>query len=242
MLNNKVSSAGGGGVDKPRIPGVGWGIMNGILMFIPLVVFVLIIWLVVCGFMDLYGRSKLGAFLALAGLCVLGFLFFILPLLVNKPVRVPRAKCMNNLHQIGLAMKMYAMDDDDYPMRFSQLTNYAGTATLYICPASGHLCGDMTSVDEWADYVMVSGLKESDPKDSVHAFCLPGCHSGGGANVLFCDGSVRWYEAKDFTTLTNDPVLFFDTSNQTRIAELKIRTHLIWPTNHIVRKKHWWSR
>jgi prepilin-type processing-associated H-X9-DG protein len=91
-------------------------------------------------------------------------------------------------------------------------------------------------VDAWADYVLVAGLRESDGSASVHAFCLPEYHQYAGCNVLFLDGSVQWYEKKVFAKLMRHPELFFATSNQVQLAELKARTHINWPTHHIVRK------
>lgn len=217
--------------------------MNGILMFVPLAVFVLIIWLFVRAVMSLWNRSWFWGCLALAWLCVLGLLVFVLPLFLPTHGKSPRSKCMAYLLQLGKAMKMYSMDHNaNCAMSFSELTNYANNAKLYICPTSGHLPGNISNVDEWADYVLVAGLRESDPKYSVHVFCLPEYHKGAGANVLFLDGSVQWSDAQDFAKLTNDPTLFFSTSNQTQLAELKARTHLVCPTNHIMRKKRWWKR
>jgi len=217
--------------------------MNGMLMFVPLAVFVLIIWLFVRAVMSLWNRSWFWGCLALAGVpCVLGLLVFVLPLFLPTHGKSPRAKCLNNLAQIGKAMKMYSMDhNDNLAVSFSALTNYADNAKLYICYASGHLPGDMTNVDEWADYVLVSGLREGDPRDSVHAFCLPENHKGTGTYILFRDGSVQWYDAASLAALTNDPALFFGTTDQSQLAELKARTHLVWPTNHIVRRS-WWGK
>jgi type II secretory pathway pseudopilin PulG len=45
----------------------------------------------------------------------------ILPPLVSRPARAPRIQCVNNLKQIGLAMRVWDGDHGDkFPMSFSE--------------------------------------------------------------------------------------------------------------------------
>jgi len=65
----------------------------------------------------------------------------ILPSLSTAREKGRQANCINNLHQIGLAIEMYYQDYDDYPTWLSLLcrsktiagTNYLGTEKIFIC-------------------------------------------------------------------------------------------------------------
>lgn len=66
----------------------------------------------------------------------------ILPSLSTAREKGRQANCINNLHQIGLAIEMYYQDYDDYPTWLSNLcksevfglgSNYLGTGKIFIC-------------------------------------------------------------------------------------------------------------
>lgn len=58
----------------------------------------------------------------------------ILPSLSTAREKGRQANCINNLHQIGLAIEMYYQDYDDYPMWMSNLyKQYLGTDKIFIC-------------------------------------------------------------------------------------------------------------
>ncbi len=66
----------------------------------------------------------------------------ILPALSTAREKGRQANCINNLHQIGLAIEMYYQDYDDYPTWLSLLcksdipgigSNYLGAGKIFIC-------------------------------------------------------------------------------------------------------------
>ncbi|MCM8804161.1 MAG: type II secretion system GspH family protein [Candidatus Omnitrophica bacterium] len=66
----------------------------------------------------------------------------ILPSLSTAREKGRQANCINNLHQIGLAIEMYYQDYDDYPIWLSNLcksetvglgSNYLGKGKIFIC-------------------------------------------------------------------------------------------------------------
>ena len=166
-----------------------------------------------------------------------------------------RATCANNIKQTILFLKMYANDHEDaHPPTYTQLvgTNYiiAGSSdlTVFVCPSclqSGSTMmgavGNSKNIHEWTNYAYVSGLTENDPSNCVVIFCPPQNHKGRGANVGFLGGRVEWYSCKSdpastqrhpvytFQDLTNTPSLFYGTTNEVQLADLKKRTKIIYP-------------
>ncbi len=112
--------------------------------------------------------------------------------------RARRVACMNNLIMIGKARMMYAMDHTNGVPDLLAITNYAANPRLFICPSSGHNPGPLPSLRQWSDYVMASGLGTVTPPHAAVAFCPPENHDGKGGNILFDDGSVQWFDAKEF--------------------------------------------
>jgi hypothetical protein len=90
--------------------------------------------------------------------------------------KADRAKCVNNLKQLGLGARMWANDHNDLlPTSFDQMQNELPNKLVLFCPA-----GDGT-----AQYQLISpGIPETDP-EVVYAYC-PYHHSAG-----LCDGSVQ---------------------------------------------------
>ena len=73
------------------------------------------------------------------------------------------------------------------------------------------------------------------------AFCMPSNHHDKGTHVAFVDGHVQWfpchptsdtiqgYRQHTFHDLTNTPSLFYGTTNEVELIDLKKRTTIIWP-------------
>ncbi len=139
------------------------------------------------------------AFLVLAGM--------ILPMLARPtPHHSKRTRCMSNLSQISKACMMYAMDhEESFPPSLLSLTNYVSVPKLFVCPCSGNKPDPIESVDQWADYVLVTNLTAGSDSDLVLAYCKPGNHvNRNGANVLLVDGSVTWVKTEDFGMIPCD--------------------------------------
>jgi hypothetical protein len=170
---------------------------------------------------------KAGARFGLAVIC-LALVAMILPEVAHGSAHPTRDRCTSNLRQIGLGCKMYAMDhNEELPASFGMLTGYADDPKLFVCPASGHDPGSIQEVDEWTDYAYVVGLREADSPRCVLAFCPLVNHDGKKANVLFRDCSVVTYTPKHFAALTNNPALFFGTTNMVALAEIQRRARVL---------------
>ncbi|HUV38483.1 MAG TPA: DUF1559 domain-containing protein, partial [Planctomycetota bacterium] len=106
---------------------------------------------------------------------------FLLPALSKSQEAARRAACMNNTRQIGLAMAMYAADNDgEYPKEMSVLLQkgYLGTPKVFLCPSSrnaippGLFAGDPKKITEeelarFNSYVMVPGAKHNWPASAM---------------------------------------------------------------------------
>lgn len=124
-------------------------------------------------------------------------LVIFLPALVCPRERAPRISCANNLKQIGLGIKMYAGDHGKaFPAMLVDTRRYlADQPRLFICPQSGNRPGPIETVDEWTDYVYLSGLTSTSAQDKVIVFCSSKNHDWDGGNILFRDGHVEWFNS-----------------------------------------------
>ena len=154
-----------------------------------------------------------------------------------------RAACSGHLKHIVLFLKIYANDHQEtYPLTVDGLVGpelmRIGDASILVCPESHHKAGSLSNIHEWTDYAYVSGLTDGDPSDCVVAFCLPENHKGKAAVVGFIGGFVKWYpcikpdkETTTFQELTNTPSLFYGTTDEVKLADLKKRTRIIYPNS-----------
>jgi len=222
--------------------------LNFVLTFVISVLFVLI-----CAYCVVYAlyhaircfkekRIRKGMVLLLPSLGAAFVVFSVLSAVDGARQLSSQGVCNNNLKQIILFTKMYANDHyESYPAVFEWLndTNYCNhsKASVFVCPGTHHQAGGLTNIHEWTDYAYVSGLSESAPSKCVVVFCLPSNHQGLGANVGYVDGHIEWFPCKadptckepTFHDLTNTPSLFYGTTNETVLADLKKQTSIIYP-------------
>ena len=143
-------------------------------------------------------------------------------------------------------MKIYAEShSQNYPSSFNALAGIAAVSSNDTCcfvhSKRKHQQESLTNIEDWTDYAYVSGLKDTDPDGCVVVFCLPEHHGDNGANVGFMSGKTQWFFCKahkelpgeqhvpTFQELTNTPSLFFGTTDEVQLADLKKRTRIIWP-------------
>jgi len=151
--------------------------------------------------------------LALAGTIVSGvslllipiFAAMLLPALAKAKAKAQTINCVNNLKQLGLAVRLYSDDNNDiYPAGTNwcdALMTYAGTPKIYQCP------GDRAELQSGYAYnSALSGIAEADIAfDTVLIFeSDSGWNASGGKELMitqprhhqtyvigFADGSVQ---------------------------------------------------
>jgi len=132
------------------------------------------------------------------------------PLYLRERRPSPRIACTSNLKQIGLSLKQYAMDYDDWfpdksgPLGFEKLRSigYLTEHRVYSCPSckGPRVEGNQKLNNKIVDYVYRSGLRENDDFDKAKtplAWDRPTNHENYG-NVLFLDGHVTGFPGVDW--------------------------------------------
>jgi prepilin-type processing-associated H-X9-DG protein len=126
---------------------------------------------------------------------------------MEKPRRIASK---SNLKQIGLALKQYAMDynnflpDKSAAAGFEQLRNsdYLNDYGVYVCPFARHKRGkdDQKLTEDIVSYIYKGGYQDSDKKEASKipiAWDKPTNHENYG-NVLFLDGHVEGFKGADW--------------------------------------------
>ncbi len=140
-----------------------------------------------------------------AGLALLVFLAFVAWLVYpgggHPRENARRMNCASNLRQIGLALTVYAQNNDEaFPPNFDVLypddEGYLDNARVFSCPSHPsewqkiEETGEVRS--EWTSYVYVAGLTNEDDAACVLAYDRFENHAEDGVNVLFLDTHVEW--------------------------------------------------
>jgi prepilin-type processing-associated H-X9-DG protein len=148
------------------------------------------------------GLALAGFIMGLVGatLFVVGLLAgMLLPAVAAAREKARRTSCMSNLGALGKCGVMYSMDNDRAFPDFKSLATFGANAPkLFICKSSGHLPGDIATVDQWTDYILVPVAVRGTNDEDVVAFDKAPNHKGKGGNVLYVDGSVTWLNTEDF--------------------------------------------
>jgi len=117
--------------------------------------------------------------------------------------KIYRISCSSNLKQIGLSLKQYAMDYNDFfpnkSLEQLRTNDYLTDYGVYNCPSTVTRKGKDSEklTDEILDYVYRKGLKDSDDSETPLAWDKPQNHENYG-NVLFIDGHVEGFKGADW--------------------------------------------
>lgn len=141
----------------------------------------------------------------------------LLPALSSAREKARRISCASNLKQIGLALKQYSMDNDDWfpsgkgAAGLEQLRsgNYLTDYKIFVCPSTDVAPGkgkEALTEDNVSYIYLGSGLKDEDKNSDEAILCdkLPNHKKFG--NTLFGDGHVtgypgeKWYECAGLET------------------------------------------
>ncbi|MFH1856485.1 MAG: type II secretion system protein [Candidatus Omnitrophota bacterium] len=116
----------------------------------------------------------------------------LLPTVSGMRERGRRVTCANNLKQIGTALQMYAMDNNEsFPETLVELYNADGFAYIddegvFACPSAG---GKGTANNP--DFVYHSDVSITDTSNTPLLEDKEGNHKGG-KNVFYLGGHVKW--------------------------------------------------
>jgi prepilin-type processing-associated H-X9-DG protein len=125
----------------------------------------------------------------------------------------PRAKCVSNLHQIGLAILLYQQDHGgQYPDTLGRLTETEQIGPdVFVCPESNDqpstgpttraISDEVTAgpAGHHCSYVYIGrGLTDKTvTPTTIVAYDAPDDHGGDGGNALYGDGHVDWLNKAD---------------------------------------------
>ncbi len=121
----------------------------------------------------------------------------LIPILSSARTKARQTACASNLKQIGLALKMYAMDHKDkYPagnnaVGLSKLVkdNYLTDLSIFVCPHSKTIKSVKDLKEENSSYIYIGDFTEGDGPDIPVVFDKFG-NKKGFINILFQDGHV----------------------------------------------------
>jgi len=172
------------------------------------------------------GGLALGGIVAggLSVLLIVGSVVVLLPAMRRAQAqtfqRVHQINCVNNLKQLGLAVRLYSGDNADiYPAATNwgdAILNNAGSRKIFNCPGVTNQTGS-----SYAFNALLSGMKEDEiAPDTVMLFeSDAGWNASGGADLMitnarhgnlwaiaFADGSVQQFPAARFPTLRWNPI------------------------------------
>jgi len=165
-------------------------------------------------------------------IAIIGILAAILfPVFAQTREAARRASCQANLHQIGLALHLYAQDHDGrFPPRHHDLRPlvrpYLNSVSVFACPsdangvavgnqrfnasrATGRRDPGLLQVPAgwlYTSYQYRGGLTREHRGDTPLAGDWQFLHQGGTANVLYLSGAVRAVPAMDWVPYTPSPV------------------------------------
>ena len=121
----------------------------------------------------------------------------LVPVFSKARTTARKTACTSNLKQIGLALKMYAMDHkDNYPAGNNAVglnklikEDYLTDLSIYVCPNSKTVKGAKELKEANSSYIYIGDFVEGDGPDIPVAFDKFG-NKKGFINILFQDGHV----------------------------------------------------
>jgi competence protein ComGC len=111
------------------------------------------------------------------------------PFMRHSNESMARVDCANNLRTIGLAMYIYARENNgEFPPSLDTLYSeqYLGDVSAMNCPSN-----KTTGTRKDPDYMYTPGLTVRDESRTVLVRDRDDNHAGGG-NILYVNGTIEW--------------------------------------------------
>ena len=118
-----------------------------------------------------------------------------------------KISCMNNLKQIGLALRMYSSENDDvFPDKNGRAglqmlvdSGFLDSKYVFTCPATRKSLKSSADVATEASYCYAGGMNEASSVDSAIVMDCANNHDKFG-NILYVDGHVKGYAGVDWSS------------------------------------------
>ncbi len=113
-------------------------------------------------------------------------------------------RCAANMRELCFQIKRWNFEGDTYPPSIASL-GMTNDAKLFVSPGSGHVAGAMTNVEDWTDYIYVSGPNEPCMFDVALLICPPENHGGRYGHVCFGSGDIARLPADRIRAAVKEP-------------------------------------
>jgi len=143
----------------------------------------------------------------------------LLPALARAKSQAKSIQCVNNLKQIGLATRIWAIDHGEvFPSDFLSMSNELVNPKILVCPGDTNRpvatdWASLTTANCSYEYLAPSGTSVEPQR------ILTRCSIHG--NIGLCDGSVQMGVAKNHpeTLVQRDGKLYYDAAREIRIGK-----------------------
>jgi hypothetical protein len=114
--------------------------------------------------------------------------------------------CTTNMMAIYFEVVCWNYNGDSFPPSLASLAQ-TNPANYFVCPCSGHAPGSVTNVEDWTDYIYLSGTHMDSTMllDVATLICPPENHDGQFGHVVWGGGWIERLPADKIRALIKEP-------------------------------------